>query len=345
LPHWNWRGKEGQPIDVRVYSNAAAVELFLNDKSLGRKTMPRDSHLEWKVAYEPGRLVAVGYGADGKETARDKVGTTLAPAAVQLIPSDTKIAADGSAVSVVTVRVDDAQGRMAPTAGNLISFELSGPGRIIGVGNGDPASQEPDKYVESVRSIPVAEWRTRSVDLGSRGPETAPGFDDSAWEKARDPRWDENRIDPPASEFRGTFYLPAGLEGSSVKLVLRSVGDTQSIYFNGHALGYSLKADPIGYEYVLDRSILQPGRNVVTISITRFSDANKKMQLFRWDGAGPAAVQVVTPAAPWKRSVFNGLAQVIVQSTGEAGEIRLTAASPGLTPAQVNITSQSVQYH
>jgi beta-galactosidase len=343
LPHWNWPGKEGRPIEVRVYSNAAAVELFLNDKSLGRKPMPRDSHLEWKVAYEPGRLVAIGYRADGKETARDNVETTLAPAAVQLIPSDTKIAADGSAVSVVTVRVDDAQARIVPNAASLISFQLSGPGKIIGVGNGDPASQEPDKYVESVRSIPVVEWRTRAVEPGSRGPETAPGFDDSSWEKARDPRWDENRIDPLASVYRGTFYLSAGFEGSSVKLVLRSVGDTQSIYVNGHALGYSLKADPVGYEYVLDRSVLQAGRNVVAMYVTRFSEANKKMQLFRWDGAGPAAVQVVTPAAPWKRSVFNGLAQVIVQSTRESGEIRLIAASPGLTPAQVNIASVQVK--
>jgi len=334
LPHWNWRGKEGQPMDVRVYSNAAAVELFLNDKSLGRKTMPRDSHLEWKVAYEPGRLVAVGYGADGKEIARDKVETTLAPAAVQLIPSDKRIAADGASVFVVTVRVNDAQGRMAPEAGNLVSFELSGPGRIIGVGNGDPASQEPDKYIESVQSIPVTEWRTRAVESGSN---------DSAWEKARDPRWDENRIDPPASEVRGTFYLPAGFDGSSVRLVLRSVGDTQSIYVNGHLLGQNLKPDPVGYEYVLDRSVLQTGPNVVTLYVTRLSDANKKMQLFRWDGAGPAAVRVVTPAAAWKRSVFNGLAQVIVQSTVEAGEIRLTARSRGLTPAQVTIASVQIK--
>ncbi len=116
-------------------------------------------------------LVAVGYGADGEETASDKVETTLGPAAVQLIPSDTKIAADGAAVSVVTVRVNDAQGRMVPTAGNLVSFELSGPGRIIGVGNGDPASQEADKYVESVHSIPVMDC-ARAVSRRERGSPT-----------------------------------------------------------------------------------------------------------------------------------------------------------------------------
>jgi len=342
LPHWNWAGKEGQPIDVRVYSNADAVELFLNGKSLGRQTMPRNSHLEWKVAYEPGRLIARGYGSGGQEIASDTVDTTLAAAAVQLIPSAARIAADGASVSAITVRVNDAEGRMAPNAGNLVSFQLKGPGRIIGVGNGDPASHEADKYVESVRSVPVAEWRTRAIDPRTSGPESAPGFDDSAWERARDPRWDERRVDPPASVYRGAFYLPADAEGAAIKLVLRSVGDTQSIYVNGHALGQNLKIDPVGYEYKLDRSQLQPGRNVVTIFAARFSDANRNAQLFRWDGPGPAAVQVLTPASQWKRSVFNGLAQMIVQSTREAGEIRLTATSPGLSPAVVSIASQSM---
>jgi beta-galactosidase len=340
LPHWNWPGKEGQPIEVRVYSNAAEVELFLNGRSLGRRTMPRDSHLEWKVTYAPGKLVARGYGADGKEAASDTVETTLMPAAVQLIPGEASIVADGASVTVITVRVDDAEGRMVPDAGNLVSFQLSGPGRIIGVGNGDPASHEPDKYIESVRSIAVTGWRTRAIDPRGSGPEAAPDFDDSGWEKARDPRWDELRIDPPASVERGAFDLPAGLENAAVKLVLRSVGDTQSIYVNGHVLGQNLKPDAVGYEYALDRGFLRPGRNVVTIYATRFSDANKRMQLFEWNGPGPAAVQVVAPPEQWKRSVFNGLAQVIVQSTREAGEIRLTATSPGLASAVLRIASR-----
>ena len=337
LPHWNWAGKEGQPIDVRVYSNAEAVELFLNDRSLGRKAMPKNSHLEWKVAYQPGRLVARGYSAAGTEIAGDTVGTTGSAFAIQLIPSEVRIAADGTSVSVVTVRVNDAEGRMVPDAGNPIAFDLTGPGRIIGVGNGDPASHEADKYVESVSSIPVAEWRTKATDPKVSGPETAPGFGDSAWEKARDPRWDEVRVDPPASVFRGAFYLPAGAERAAIKLVLRSVGDTQSIYVNGHALAQNLKFDAVGYEYALDPSLLHAGRNVVALYVTRFSAANKALQAFSWDGAGPAAVQVAMPALPWKRSVFNGLAQAIVQSKREAGEIRLMATSPGLAPAVASI--------
>ena len=338
LPHWNWPGKEGQPIDVRVYSNADAIEVFLNGKSLGRKAMPRNSHLEWKVAYEPGILVARGYDAAGNEVASDTVATAGPAAAIQLIPNAARIAADGESVSVVAVRVNDAAGRMSPTAGNLVSFSLTGPGKIIGSGNGDPASHEPDKYIETVRAVPVAEWRTRSIDSRADGPETAPGFDDTSWEKARDPRWDERRVDPPASVYRGAFTLPADAEDAVITLVLRSVGETQSIYLNGHALGLNLRRDPVGYSYTLDRGLLQLGRNVVTIFATRFND--KGTQLFHWYGPGPAAVQIVTPAPQWKRSAFNGLAQVIVQSTPQAGKIRLTAASPGLAPAEIEIASQ-----
>ena len=338
LPHWNWPGKEGQPIDVRVYSNTNAVELFLNGESLGRETMPQNSHLQWKVNYNPGALVARGYDANGKETARDTVETTGAPAAVQLIPDIAMIKADSASISVVTVRVNDSAGRMVPFADNLVSFSLTGPGKIIGVGNGDPASQEPDKYIETVGSLPVTEWRTRAIDPRNAGPESAPEFDDSSWEKARDPRWDEHRVDPPASVFRGAFTLPSDSPEAAITLVLRSVGDTQSIYVNGHALGMDLKHDPIGYIYKLDRSTLQPGRNVVTVFSTRFTD--KGAQAFHWDGPGPAAIQVIVPAPQWKRSVFNGLAQVIVQSTREAGDIKLHATSLRLASTDIRIVSQ-----
>ena len=338
LPHWSWPGREGKLIDVRVYSNADAVELFLNGKSLGRKAMPRNSHLQWKVAYEPGNLVARGYNSAGIEVASDREETTGPAEAIQLIPNAAKIAADGKSVSVVTVRVNDASGRLVPDAGNPILFRLDGPGKIIGVGNGDPSSREPDKYIESIRSLSLGEWRVRAIDQRMDGPETAPNFDDSSWEKARDPRWDEHRVDPPASVYRGEFMLPADSADAAIKLFVRSVGEIQSIYLNGRALGRMLPRDPSGYAYTLDRSELLPGRNVVTIFSTRFAD--EKSQSFHWNSTGPAALQIVKPAPQWRRSVFNGLAQVIVQSTAEAGEIKLTAASSGLTSAVTEIVSR-----
>ena len=160
FPHWNWPGKEGQDINVWVDSNCQAVELFLNGQSLGRKPMARNSHLEWMVKYEPGTLLARGYN-DGKEVLTDKVETTSDPAAVELIPDRPNLKADGEDVSIITIQADDAQGRPVPIAGNEITFALSGPGRIIGVGNGDPSSHEPDvcTATRSADSTTVVDWK------------------------------------------------------------------------------------------------------------------------------------------------------------------------------------------
>jgi beta-galactosidase len=141
FPHWNWPGREGQDISVWCYSNCDEVELFLNGKSLGRQRMTRDSHLEWQVAYAPGRLEAKGY--EGSQQVVTKlVETTGTAAALRLTPDRVEIRADSEDVSMVTVAVVDAEGRVVPTAANEIAFAVSEDARIIGVGNGDPSSHE-----------------------------------------------------------------------------------------------------------------------------------------------------------------------------------------------------------
>jgi beta-galactosidase len=146
-PHWNWKGKEGQPIDVWVSSNADNVELFLNGKSLGKKDMPRNKHLQWSVNYQPGALEAVGYRNGKKLTA--KVETTDEPNTIVVSPSKTTLIADGKDAVVINISVIDKQNREVPDADNLIRFNLTGDAKIIGVGNGDPSSHEPDKFFDS----------------------------------------------------------------------------------------------------------------------------------------------------------------------------------------------------
>lgn len=145
LPHWNWPGKEGQDIDVWCYSNCKQVELFLNGRSLGKKAMPQYSHLEWQVKYAPGTLSAIGCDDQGKITARTKVETTGKPAAIALEPDQSVLSADGKDISLVTVRIIDAQGRTVPMASNEVTFNVTGAGQLLGVGNGDPDSHESDK--------------------------------------------------------------------------------------------------------------------------------------------------------------------------------------------------------
>lgn len=143
-PHWNWPGKEGQDIDVWVNSNLTDVELFLNGKSLGKKVMPRNGHLNWSVPYQPGKLEAVA--EKNGRTIRYAVETTEAPYEIVLTPDRTTITADGRDATVVNVTAKDRMGREVPDANFLVQFSLKGDARIIGVGNGDPSSHEADQY-------------------------------------------------------------------------------------------------------------------------------------------------------------------------------------------------------
>lgn len=159
MPHWNWKGSEGKTIKVTIYSNAEEVELLLNGKSLGKKTMEKNGHLEWDVTYKPGNLVAKGF-VKGKLTVSEKVETTDVPAKIALSADRLKLDADGEDVAVITVQLTDLKNRMVPTACNEIQFSLAGPGKIIGVGNGDPASHEPEQFVETA-SNPTPQWKRR----------------------------------------------------------------------------------------------------------------------------------------------------------------------------------------
>lgn len=71
FPHWNMKGKEGQPVEVWAYSNMDEVEVIQDGKSLGRQTMPKDGHLVWNTTYHPGCLVAYGY-KNGKKVISQK---------------------------------------------------------------------------------------------------------------------------------------------------------------------------------------------------------------------------------------------------------------------------------
>ncbi|HEY5088314.1 MAG TPA: beta-galactosidase GalA, partial [Gemmatimonadaceae bacterium] len=144
FPHWNWTGSEGREIDVWVHSNLDRVELFLNGASLGAKAMQPNKHLSWQVPYAPGVIEARGY-TNGKLVMSTKRETT-GPATRIVLNADREwLSADGEDVVVVDAHVVDAQNRAVPTADAEISFAVSGNGTIIGVGNGDPSSHEPDK--------------------------------------------------------------------------------------------------------------------------------------------------------------------------------------------------------
>mmetsp|Transcript_5809 Transcript_5809/g.9915 ORF Transcript_5809/g.9915 Transcript_5809/m.9915 type:complete len:1008 (+) Transcript_5809:57-3080(+) len=144
----NWVGGGVRKIvKVWAYTNADQVELFLNGKSVGKQEVPRLDKVQWKVPYEPGILMAIGYNKDGKAISKKIIQTTGPPHALRLEVEDghDKLKADGSDAGLVTVKVVDEDGHVVPNADNKVEFSVEGVGRIIGVGNGDPASHEPER--------------------------------------------------------------------------------------------------------------------------------------------------------------------------------------------------------
>lgn len=144
LPHWNWAGREGEVTPVHVYTSGDEAELFLNGKSLGKKTKGQyEYRLRWDdVTYQPGELHVVAY-KNGKVWAEETVKTTGEAAKVDAAPDRATIANDGQDISFVTVSIKDKTGLTVPTAMNDLHYEISGPGEIVAVDNGDETSLAP----------------------------------------------------------------------------------------------------------------------------------------------------------------------------------------------------------
>ncbi|MDA3879523.1 MAG: DUF4982 domain-containing protein [Prolixibacteraceae bacterium] len=336
FPHWNWTGKEGDTIKVVAYSNCDEVELIVNKKSAGRKTMERNSHIEWMIPYKAGKLEAIGY-KDGKKFMTETVETTGEPETLQLDAHKATFKADGEDLAIISVSSTDKKGRTVPTAGNLVEFTISGPGKIIGVGNGDNTCLEPDKYIEEITNHELS-LKAKVVDGMDSPIEIAPDSDYSNWKSHRDMK---NEIKKGAATvYRSTFEVPKDKNSIEVTLFYKCIGDLQTLYVNGEPISEKInKAEGEQYTFGIDASKLHPGENYIAIVATPYSVKNS------WDepNTNPGVIQIKKPAANYKRSLFNGYAQVIVQTTKEAGEIVLTAKSEGLKDAVLSMQASQTE--
>jgi beta-galactosidase len=333
LPHWNWPGREGQEILVQAFSNCKQVELFLNGATLGKQMLKPDSKLSWQVKYAPGTLSAKGYDADGNIIAETKEETTGDATQIQLTPDRTRINADGEDVAVFTIATLDAQGRVVPVAQNKINFSIEGAGEIIGVGNGDPSCHEPDKFVPSVpgHSIAVGDWRWQLAKVPHNRdtvPEYANDFDDSGWNtlSARTSGGELTiKTENTTAVYRAHFTLTEeDLNGAGAQICFGGCDDEGWYFVNGQFVGEShdWQAQP-----VFDiKKFIHAGDNFIAVGVNNVAGQG---------GLNPnVTVKIIghASAPPWSRSLFNGLAQIIVQSTQDAGEIKLTATADGLLP-------------
>lgn len=163
LPHWTWKGREGEVTPVFVYTNYPTAELFINGKSQGKRTKDlsvtvfnsADSvsmaqlkrqqryRLMWMdTKYEPGTLKVVAYDKDGKAVAEKEIHTAGEPYRIVLEADRSEISANGKDLAFVTVKIVDKDGNLCPMADNQLSFKVKGKGWYRAGANGDPTSLE-----------------------------------------------------------------------------------------------------------------------------------------------------------------------------------------------------------
>ena len=144
LPHWTWKGREGEITPVFVYTNYPCAELFVNGKSYGRQsksdaTLQNRYRLMWmNTVYQPGELKVVAYDDNGKAVEEKIIRTAGKPHHIELTADRTELTADGKDLAYITVRVVDQDGNLCPHDGSLLAFTVTGAGKYRAAANGDP---------------------------------------------------------------------------------------------------------------------------------------------------------------------------------------------------------------
>lgn len=139
---WNWPAHAN--VSVRSFTTCPEVQLLLNNRLIGtrRRADAYNGVLNWNVPFEPGVLEAVGRDGD-KTVCEFALKTAGRPSRIELSPDTTRLAADGQDICHVEYRVVDSHGVLVPDAENELSFEVSGPAKVIGLENGNLNSTEP----------------------------------------------------------------------------------------------------------------------------------------------------------------------------------------------------------
>lgn len=135
MPHWNFKGLEGETIRVSAYTNCEEAELKLNGKVVIRQKLDKYSRLDCYVAYEPGTLECTGY-INGEDVAWDKTVTTGIPTCLKLqVENAEDLTANGQDIAMITCYCEDEEGRRVPDASAFVRFHCNSLGEVAGTGS------------------------------------------------------------------------------------------------------------------------------------------------------------------------------------------------------------------
>lgn len=134
-PSWSWRGWEGKRAHVEVYARAAQVELLLNGRSVGRKTMKNDCLFTFRIPYENGKLEAVSYDASGNEIGRNALITAGEETMLRAVPEESTVKAGH--LCFIRLQYTDEKGTVKPCERGLLEVNVEG-GKLAGLGSACP---------------------------------------------------------------------------------------------------------------------------------------------------------------------------------------------------------------
>lgn len=139
---WSGKLEEGQNVKVQIASNLEEIELFVNGRSLGKREVTPFTPAVFEVAYEKGILEAVGY-KNGEKVISDVQRTVREAGQLKLESVFEEVYPNCGDVAIVNISLTDANETVLLDADDMIHFEVIN-GTILGVGNGNPISHEPD---------------------------------------------------------------------------------------------------------------------------------------------------------------------------------------------------------
>ncbi|KQM96709.1 beta-galactosidase [Sphingomonas sp. Leaf25] len=287
IGHWNYAAGTTKPVSV--VSNGAAVELFLNGRSLGQGTRSSGFLFQWPaVAWAPGTLRAVATGADGRRS-EHVVETVGAPVALRLTPrtGPRGFVMDGADLALVDVEVVDAKGRRVPTANDKVAFALDGPAEWRGgIAQGDSSGKP--------RATQAVQGDVIPGTTPTAG--TARGEDNYILSRTLPVEAGVNRVLLRAGDRRGTVRLTAsapGLKPATIAIPTVAAAATPG----GLSRSFAAAAQPglltrgptpAGESYRVTRSTVVPVRVVAGSNPADAARTFDDNELSRWISDGRA---------------------------------------------------------
>ncbi len=315
LPHWNWR--EGETVRVMVFSNLERVELLVNGRSLGVKPMEKYGHLEWTLPFEAGRIETVGYRGE-REVLRQ---ARVTAGAARRIALTAEQSAPGSDVYLIHALLTDENGLSAPMACNRLHFDYDDGCVPLGVGNGDPASQEDQQFLPGLERQELLSWRKteNGVTLPWNAFQRRSGehyFDHTVAQSLErvenvEPFRDPVRIVSSSytPSFSAHFETDFDVEDTGyTRLYFERLEGEYTICLNGELIG---RGNAKGYPCAFEIS-LRPGANHLDVDC---HDAYEAGGIYR----GVYLTRACQPA--WTRRAYNGHALLVVRKSSETATV------------------------